>query len=139
MSQRFWLAAGLALVVLSTATPAFADCNTNPTALNDSVATFDDREVLIDPLANDSDPDGQPLSVALGNETCNGDIMPIGDLVSYQPVLGQAENCTIQYTADDGTGGDSATISITVTVLTTDLFADSFEGGNTNAWTSTSP
>ena len=38
MSQRFWLAAGLALVALSTATPAFADCNTNPTAVNDTSA-----------------------------------------------------------------------------------------------------
>ena len=138
MSRFTTIVVGLTLVALSTL-PTFADCNTNPTAVNDVVATFDDRAVLIDPLANDSDPDGQPLGLVQNSTNCNGTLSTLGDLFSYQPVLGQAENCSIQYTADDGTGGDSATISITVSVLTTDIFADSFESGNTSSWNSTSP
>ena len=119
------------------ALPLFADCNTAPTTTDDTVGTLDVRGVWIDPLANDSDSDGQVLALTLQAETCLGTVTTEDDLFLYQPLVGQAETCTITYKAGDGTATTNGSISLTVTVLTTEIFADSFESGNTTAWTAT--
>ena len=61
-----------------------ADSNTDPTALPDRAVVRGVRYVLVDVLANDSDPDGDPLSVTI---TGGGEgVTQLGDgLLQFQP------------------------------------------------------
>ncbi|MEO1264605.1 MAG: cadherin-like domain-containing protein, partial [Pseudomonadota bacterium] len=72
--------------------------------------------VTIVPLANDSDPDGDPLTVTVPVQPPNGTVTvnPDGSVV-YTPNDGFTGTETITYVVDDGNGG-TATAEITVEV-----------------------
>jgi uncharacterized repeat protein (TIGR02543 family) len=80
-----------------------------PVANNDSYTMLEGRTTVLDPLANDNDPEGQPL-----------------DLVSFsQPTYGSVTNNgdgTLTHIADPGyVGADSFTYSITDGTLTSEV------------------
>jgi parallel beta-helix repeat protein len=91
--------------------------NAAPDARNDAVSTPTDTAVSVPVLANDIDPDGDPLSVGAVGVPAHGSASaaPNGT-ISYTPAPGYAGSDSFTYTAVDGRGGaDQATVSVTVT------------------------
>ncbi len=99
-----------------TATQTFSWTVTNPipVAANDTATTNEDTPVLIPVLPNDSDPDGDPLSVIAAVASV-GTATVVGNQVQYTPPANFSGTATITYTISDGQGG-TATATITVTV-----------------------
>ena len=126
------LAAYVTLILPALVHPA---CNTAPTAQPDTVTVVTIRPVLIDPLANDSDADGDALTVTLAG-TCLGSITENEDgSFWYQRIGGVVESCVLTYEVEDSLGGTAeSTIAIDATVLGPEIFADGFESGNTVSW-----
>lgn len=92
------------------------DDSTPPVAQNDTATTDEDTPVTIDVLANDSDPDGDSLSIesvsdpAHGNATINAD-----GTITYTPASNYNGNDSFSYTVSDGNGGtDTATVAVTI-------------------------
>ncbi|MGB5596671.1 MAG: Ig-like domain-containing protein, partial [Crocosphaera sp.] len=95
-----------------------------PVAEDDTAQTDEDKPVTVDVLANDSDVDGDPLTIksidtteTLGLVTDNGD-----GTFNYNPNgqfeflgVGDTATDTLNYTLDDGNGGtDTATVTVTI-------------------------
>ena len=91
--------------------------NSAPTANNDSAATQESSPVVIDVLANDSDPDGDSLTLSAVARSTNGSSTINADgTIAYQPNPGFVGTDSFVYTVSDGNGGsDSATVTVTVT------------------------
>ena len=88
-------------------------------------------------LANDSDPDGDLLSVDLVTDTCDGSVVLSGDLVLLTPDVTWSSPCTITYEAVDEPGArSSATVAVSVAICAR-IFIDGFETGDTSQWDST--
>ncbi|MCG6902819.1 MAG: cadherin-like domain-containing protein, partial [Rhodobacter sp.] len=89
--------------------------NDAPTAVDDVATTDEDTSVVIDVLANDSDLEGDDLSV-IGASAANGSVVINEDgTLTYTPNEDYTGNDTITYTISDGNGGE-ATASVDVTV-----------------------
>ena len=100
-----------------TATQTFSWTVTNPppVAVNDTATTAEDTPVLISVLPNDSDPDGDPLTV-ISAFSAIGQATIVGNQVRFVPPANFNGTATINYTISDGQGGTStATITVTVT------------------------
>jgi VCBS repeat-containing protein len=91
--------------------------NDQPMAEDDSAATDEDEPVIIDVLSNDSDPDGDTLSVDWVTQPSNGTASKNGSDVTYMPDPDFNGVDTFTYTASDGSGG-AATATVTVSVAT---------------------
>ena len=91
--------------------------NTPPQAVDDAATTLEDTPVDIDVLANDSDPDGDPLSVASFTQGAKGAVSPNGDgTLRYTPNPNVNGSDSFGYTVGDGRGGtDSAVVTVNVT------------------------
>jgi len=89
--------------------------NDQPMAEDDSAATAEDEPVIIDVLANDSDPDGDTLSVNWVSQPANGTASNNGSTVAYAPGPDFHGTDTFTYTASDGNGG-AATATVTVAI-----------------------
>jgi len=91
-----------------------------PTANDDTATTDEDTEVTIDVLANDTDPDLDPLSVASVTQGANGSVaINADDTVAYTPDADFNGSDSFTYTASDGLGGtDTATVTVTVSPVT---------------------
>jgi hypothetical protein len=89
--------------------------NDPPAAAADSATTGEDASVVIAALANDSDADGDTLTVSAVSTPANGSAAVDLGQVSYTPAANFAGLDTFTYTVSDGNGG-SATATITVTV-----------------------
>lgn len=108
-------------------------CNTAPAAFDDTVA-HNGRVIVVDVLANDVESDGEALTIAALSTTCSGSLSEDFGLVTLQPPTPVSEECTISYTIADERGGSaSATVQVHFSGL---LFMDSFESGDTSAWSS---
>ncbi|PZX10151.1 hypothetical protein LX81_04294, partial [Palleronia aestuarii] len=72
--------------------------------------------VSVDVLANDSDPDNDPLSVISVTQGTNGSVSVNGDgTISYAPDSGFSGTDTFSYVVGDGQGGtDTANVSVDV-------------------------
>ncbi|HWL67502.1 MAG TPA: DUF2341 domain-containing protein [Geminicoccus sp.] len=90
--------------------------NLQPVANDDAAATAPGTLVNIDVLANDQDPDGDPLQLGSISMPGHGSITAHPDMsVTYQPELGFTGVDRFTYTVIDGQGGsDSAEVTITV-------------------------
>jgi hypothetical protein len=97
--------------------------NSAPVALDDTAATSADTSVAIDVLANDTDADGDALSVQGFGQASNGTVVenPDGTL-SYTPDAGFSGTDNFTYTVTDGIDED-APATVTVTVSLDDPFA----------------
>ncbi len=96
-------------------TITFNVANPAPTAANDNAATPEDTPVTISPLANDSDPDGDPLTVTTAAALNGTVVINANGTVTYTPNPGFNGTDTITYEISDGNGGTS-TATITVSV-----------------------
>ena len=138
-AARCLSAACLLLLAWAALAPAAsAQCNTAPTAIADTTETPDNKVLWIDVLANDHDPDGQPLTVSVVSETCPGAVTASsGGLLSYTPtpVSDPGIDCQVTYRIADGSGAtDTAVVAVAVKAVPPLIFADGFESGNTSAW-----
>jgi hypothetical protein len=88
-----------------------------PAATNDAANTAPGVPVAISVLANDSDPDGDALTVSAVTQPADGSaaIAGGGQSITYTPPAGFTGSASFSYTASDGNGGTS-TATVTVTV-----------------------
>lgn len=89
--------------------------NDPPVAVQDSIATDEDIPVVINVLANDSDPEGATLSVSSVTQPSNGTVVNNGTDVRYTPKANFNGSDSFTYTANDGTY-DSSITTVTITV-----------------------
>jgi hypothetical protein len=89
--------------------------NTPPVAVADTASTRAGKAVDINVLANDSDPDGDALTITAVTQGAHGTVTTNGAFVTYAPAASFAGTDTFSYTISDGKGG-TATASVTVTV-----------------------
>jgi CshA-type fibril repeat protein len=99
----------------ATQTFSWTVTNPAPVAVDDTATTGEDTPVLIDVLPNDSDPDGDPITLIAAAATV-GQATVIGNQINYVPPANFNGTATITYTISDGEGGTAtATIEVTVT------------------------
>ncbi|MEP6340822.1 Ig-like domain-containing protein, partial [Parasphingorhabdus sp.] len=98
----------------ATQTFSWTVTNPGPIAVDDTATTNEDTPVLIDVLPNDSDPDGDPITLIAAAASV-GQATVVGNQVNYVPPANFNGTATITYTISDGEGG-TATATITVTV-----------------------
>jgi large repetitive protein len=92
--------------------------NPGPTATNDTASTAEDTPVTVAPLANDTDPDNDPLTITAATSP-NGTVVinPNGTL-TFTPAANFNGPATISYTISDGNGGiATATVTVNVTAV----------------------
>lgn len=89
--------------------------NSPPSAFDDSAATISGGTVLIDVLANDSDPDADPISIESVTTPTTGSVIIQGDRVAYTAPDEFIGVATFDYTISDGRDGtDSASVTVSV-------------------------
>jgi hypothetical protein len=90
--------------------------NRPPNAVDDTATTEENTPVTIAVLANDSDPDGNPLTVTGASDPPHGSVVVNPDnTITYTPDSGFTGTDSFTYTISDGNGGtDSATVTVTV-------------------------
>src|SRR5690606_553076 len=87
--------------------------NQPPVAVDDTVVVNPVGATIIDVLANDSDPDGDPLSIVSVTAPSSGSATIIGNMVTYTAAVPFPGTATFDYTISDGQGG-TATATVTV-------------------------
>src|SRR5690606_32457033 len=86
---------------------------------NDTAMVAEDGSVLIDVLANDTDTDGNPLSIVPGSVTAtNGTALIEGGQIHFIPAADYNGPVTISYRVTDGTAQSNvATVTVGVTAV----------------------
>jgi Concanavalin A-like lectin/glucanases superfamily/Bacterial Ig domain len=131
------IAALLAIASLHAQVPAGPACvpppgglvNHPPVATDDQATTYGSVSVIIKVLANDTDPDGHPLTVATVTQPARGGTVTINadQTLTFKPAAGFSGVATFTYVVKDGFGGmASATVTVNVTTL---VLALSFDDG----------
>jgi hypothetical protein len=93
-----------------------AAVNDDPIAQDDSASTNEDVAVTISALANDTDPDGDVLTIQFVTQVENGAVANSATSVTYTPNRNFHGVDTFTYTASDGRGGASSAV-VTVTAV----------------------
>ena len=102
-------------IATDTATVTVAVGNGAPVAADDEATTGRNRPVDIAVLANDSDPDGDTLTVTETTTPADGTVIVNNDgTVSYTPDPGFSGTDTFDYTVSDGIATDTATVTVAV-------------------------
>jgi hypothetical protein len=92
--------------------------NDDPIAVDDSAITNEDTPVDIEILVNDSDPDGDTLTVSSVAQPSNGSVTDHATHVTYTPAVNYCGGDSFSYTVSDGNGGmDTATVDVAVTCV----------------------
>jgi len=100
---------------IATVTVAVAAVNDPPVAVEDSASTQEDTSISISVLDNDSDPDGDALTVQAFEQPSNGSVARDGDALLYTPAPDFNGEDSFDYTISDG-NGETATTTVTVSV-----------------------
>ncbi|HMB80445.1 MAG TPA: Ig-like domain-containing protein, partial [Vicinamibacterales bacterium] len=93
--------------------------NRPPVAVADTATTTFKTPVTINVLANDSDPDGNTLTIqSVSSCSNNGSAVIVGSQIRFTPSsdLTRGETDTFTYTISDGKGG-TATATVSVTII----------------------
>ena len=93
--------------------------NAAPSAVNDVVTTNEDTAVTFNVLTNDSDADGDTLTVSGNTQPTNGTVtavLPSGSF-TYTPNANYNGPDSFTYTVTDGQDSSTATVTITVTAV----------------------
>jgi hypothetical protein len=91
--------------------------NLPPSANPDSASTLAGVPVTIAVLANDTDPNGDPLTITAVGGAIGGSAAITGGSVSFTPAAGFSGAASFTYTITDGRGGTASTgVSVTVTL-----------------------
>ena len=100
--------------------------NSPPVAAADNV-TSAGQPVVIDPLANDNDPDGDPLRLAALTLPIEGRIAPNPDgTVTYTPPAGFTGQDGFTYQVSDGTVVSEGQVTVSVTAPAVPTYANGF-------------
>jgi hypothetical protein len=89
--------------------------NRSPVANKDSAATKIATAVIINVLANDSDPDGDQLTITGTTKPKNGTVSIVNGAITYTPSRNYTGTDSFNYTISDGRGG-TATTTVSVVV-----------------------
>lgn len=114
--------------------------NKPPVARDDLATTDENQPVIIDVLANDSDPEGEQLTVTNVTQAASGSVTNNGDgTVTYNPNLSFNGDDSFTYTISDPHGATStATVKVTVNpfcpLVPTGSFKDTLEPGAKAGW-----
>jgi hypothetical protein len=106
--------------------------NRAPLAVDDVASPDENVAVTLDVLANDSDPDGDPLAVTsftpgtIGTVTTNG-----GGGITYRPNSGLAGADSFTYSISDGRAG-AATATVRVTIIPKTLHVSDLDRSSVN-------
>jgi hypothetical protein len=91
--------------------------NQSPIAVDDAAQTNEDVAVIINVLANDSDPDDDPLSINGFTQPVHGNVVQSGDSsITYTPALNYFGLDSLTYTIQDPNGA-TATAKVRITIL----------------------
>ncbi len=93
------------------------DINDVPVAANDEALTQEDTPVSIDVLANDTDSDGDTLTISAAGGASHGTVTIAGDKrsLTYTPAANYNGTDSFTYTATDGDAASQpATVSVTI-------------------------
>jgi hypothetical protein len=101
----------------TTTTSCTAGAGQPPVAADDAATTAEDTPVGINVLANDSDPDGDPLTVSIAAQSANGTAVVNADkTITFTPAPDFFGTTSFTYQVNDGTGGVAgATVTVVVT------------------------
>jgi len=94
--------------------------NDTPVAVDDMAATNEDTavEILVSTLlANDTDADGDILTLVELNNATNGTLALVGETITFTPVLNFNGEAGFDYTITDGTATDTAHVTISVAAV----------------------
>ncbi|SLN24684.1 Hemolysin, chromosomal [Falsiruegeria litorea R37] len=99
-----------------TVTLTVAEVNDAPVALNDAATLQEDGTLTFDVVANDSDVDGQSLTIISVSDPAHGQASFDGQTITYTPNANFHGTEVITYVISDGAGGtSSATLDVVVT------------------------
>jgi VCBS repeat-containing protein len=99
----------------ATVTITIDGVNDPPVALDDSATTNENTPVTINVLNNDSDADGDTLTVDSVTQGANGSVTYNATTVTYAPAVNSTGIDSFTYTISDGNGG-TATATVTIAV-----------------------
>lgn len=105
------------LTILPQEDPPEASNDDGGSVDSDSTETTEDNQVTIDVLANDTDPDGDDLSIINFTQGSNGTVT-CTDTCTYDPDSNFSGTDSFVYTIQD-TNGNTASATVTVTVIPT--------------------
>lgn len=120
------------------------DLNASPVATDDTVSTSNSTAVTISPITNDTDTDGDTLSlegtpVVVGGSAV-GTITISGNQIIFTPANGFVGTAEIQYSINDGNGGvSSASIFVIVSSSVTTTTSTMPTTSTSNSPTGTLP
>jgi hypothetical protein len=89
--------------------------NGAPQPAADTATTAQGTPVTIDVLGNDSDPEGDSLTISAVGAAANGSAALGGTAITYTPSTGFCGTDTFTYTVSDGTATATAGVTVTVT------------------------
>jgi cysteine-rich repeat protein len=101
-----------------TVTVTVGAVNDPPIAGDDTATVQADNSIAIPHatlLVNDTDVDGPPLTISAVGNAVDGTVTLEAATVTFTPTPGFVGTATFEYTAFDGTLGDVATVTVTVT------------------------
>lgn len=93
------------------------------TAVADTATVAEDASVEIDVLANDSDPDGDMLSIAAVGGASNGSVSQTAGGVTYTPTADFNGDDSFTYDVTDGATTQTVNVDVTVTPVNDDPVA----------------
>ena len=97
----------------------YALSNFSPTPQDDSFST--NAQVNVNVLSNDTDPDGDTLSLTNASSPSHGTAEIVGSQIRYTPTVGYSGTDSFTYTVSDG-HSHTASATVNVTVLANPIF-----------------
>ena len=95
-----------------------APVNNEPVAMADQITTLEDKAVTINVLSNDTDANGDTLTISALGAPASGTVTTNGTSITYTPKANFAGNDTFSYTVKDTHGATGrATVTVTVTAV----------------------
>ena len=99
-------------------TVTVSSVNDAPVAVNDTIVTSEDTPVVVPVMVNDTDVDGDSLSVTGVTNGTHGIVTLVSGVVTYTPNADYHGMDTFTYTISDGNGGlSSANVTVTVSAV----------------------
>ena len=115
-SFSYTIADGNSGTATATVNVTVTAANDGPSAVNDTVTLAEDTAATIAVLANDTDLDGDTLTVSSVTVPAHGTAAINPDkTIAYTPTANYNGADTFSYTINDGRGVATATVSVTVT------------------------
>lgn len=99
----------------ATISVTITDVDDAPVAVDDAVETQEDTPVTIQPLENDSDPDGDPLTLGIVSVTGGSAQISSDNTIEFTPDENFNGTANVIYSVTDP-GGNSATANIAITI-----------------------